>query len=96
MSSFSPITYISELEDRFQHDRRLNILQEIDVVALDLVRKALRTKDLFAVVLVRTQCYLLLYPKQKLTECRTSRSTMRWFHLLLVPPRSTLTKWHMA
>lgn len=77
MSSFSPITYISKLEDRFQHDRRLNILQEIDVVALDLVRKALRTKDLFAVVLVRNQYFLLFYPKQKLTECRTPRFTMR-------------------
>lgn len=63
MSSFSPITYISELEDRFQHDRRSNILQEIDVVALDLVRKALRTRDLFAVVLVRNQCYFFVLSK---------------------------------
>jgi hypothetical protein len=52
MSSSFPITYISELDDRSKYDRRLDILQKIDVKALDLVRKALQGKDLFLIILV--------------------------------------------
>lgn len=53
MSSFSPNTYILDLDHRLHYDRRLEVLQEIDVEALNLVRKALGTRDLFAIVLVR-------------------------------------------
>jgi hypothetical protein len=53
MSSFSPDTYILDLDHGLHYDRRLEVLQEIDVEALNLVRKALGTRDLFAIVLVR-------------------------------------------
>jgi hypothetical protein len=96
MSSSFPITYISELDDRFKYDRRLDILQKIDVKALDLVRKALQGKDLFLIMLVRGHHHLLSCLEWELTGRRSSSFTMHWFYLLVALPHSTLTKWHMA
>jgi len=96
MSSFSPATYISELDDRFRYDRRLDTLQETDIVALDLVRRALSTRDLFAVILVRNRHCALFKHRRVLTRYRKPRSTIQWFHLLWFPRRLTYIRWRMA
>lgn len=96
MSSFSPATYISELDDRFRCDEGLDTLQETDIVALNLVRRALSTRDLFAVILVRNRRCALFKHRRVLTRYRKPRSTMQWFHLLWFPPRLTYIRWRMA
>jgi hypothetical protein len=68
MSSSFPITYISELEDRSKYDKRLDILQKIDIEALDLVRKALQGKDLLLIILVRKYYHFLSCLERELTR----------------------------
>lgn len=96
MSSFSPATYISELDDIFRYDRRSDPLQEVDIVVLDLVRRALSTRDLFAVILVRNHRCALFKHRRVLTRYPNPRSTMQWFHLLWFPPHLTDIRWRMA
>jgi hypothetical protein len=68
MCSSFPITYISELEDRSKYDKRLDILQKVDIEALDLVRKALQGKDLLLIILVRKHHHFLSCLERELTR----------------------------
>jgi hypothetical protein len=83
MSSFSPTTYISELDDRFKHDRRSDGLQNVDIEALYLVRKALQDEDLFLIILVRNCHHILFCSGWELTRCPTIQ-----IHHALVSPDS--------